>query len=214
MGIYVFEPDYLMKVLENDAHHAGSRHDFGKDIIPRAVAEGDAYAFPFRDLVHQRQAYWRDVGNIDSFWAANLELIGEAPELDLYDHAWPIWTYQEQLPPAKFAYDPEGRPGHALDTLVSGGCIITGATVRGSVLFSDVVVEPGADVEASVVLPKAVIGRDCRIRRAVIETGCVLPPGTVIGEDPEADADRFELSSGGVVLVTPEMLGQVLPYVR
>lgn len=214
MGIYVFDPDYLVQMLEDDARHPGSSHDFGKDILPHAVSEGSVFAFPFRDLMRERQAYWRDVGNIDSFWAANLELIGDDPEFDLYDRAWPIWTYLDQQPPAKFAYDPEGRPGQALDSLVSGGCIVTGATVRGSVLFSDVIVEPGAKVEAAVVLPKAVVGRDCRIRRAVIETGCVIPAGTVIGEDPEADADRFEVSAGGVALVTPEMLGQVLPYVR
>jgi glucose-1-phosphate adenylyltransferase len=215
MGIYVFDTDYLLQLLVEDGQNPESDHDFGKDILPRGVREGHrVFAFPFRDNAQGKQAYWRDVGTIDSYWAANMELIGVTPELDLYDNTWPIWTYQEQVPPAKFVFDDEDRRGIAIDSMLSGGCIVSGAVIRHSLLFSNVLVAERTLVQDTVVLPRAVIGPDCLVRRAVIETGCHIPAGTVIWEDLEEDARRFHVTEGGVVLVTPEMLQQELPYVR
>ncbi|MDY6941673.1 MAG: glucose-1-phosphate adenylyltransferase [Pseudomonadota bacterium] len=215
MGIYVFDVDYLLRMLEEDADDPKSSHDFGKDILPRAVREGHrVFAFTFRDDVRGGQAYWRDVGTVDGYWAANMELIGVTPELDLYDKSWPIWTYQEQAPPAKFVFDDDDRRGIAIDSMVAGGCIVSGGVVRHSLLFSNVLVAERTLIEDTVVLPEAVIGPDCLIRKAIIETGCHIPEGTIIGENPEDDAKRFYVSPEGVVLVTPEMLRQELPYVR
>ncbi len=154
------------------------------------------------------------MGTVDAFWEANLELIGITPELNLYDAKWPIWTYQEQLPPAKFIFDDDDRRGMAVDSMVSGGCIISGALVRHSLLFSNVKVHSRSKLQDAVVLPNVEIGENCRITRAVIDKGCHVPPHTIIGEDPVADAERFYVSEGGVVLVTPEMLGQELHHVR
>ena len=214
MGIYVFNTHFLYEQLIRDADTASSSHDFGKDIIPDCIRHYRVMAYPFRDVQTGEQSYWRDVGTVDAFWEANLELTAVSPELNLYDREWPIWTYQEQLPPAKFVFDDEGRRGMAVDSMVSGGCIISGATVRHSLLFSGVKVNSYAQVQDSVVLPNVDIGRHARITRAVIDKGCVIPPETVIGEDPEADAERFHVSDRGVVLVTPEMLGQELHHVR
>ena len=209
MGIYIFNTRWLLETLERDAADPGSSHDFGKDIIPRAVADGcRVYGFPFRDPVEDRPGYWRDVGDIDSYWAANLELIGVTPELNLYDQAWPIWTYQEQWPPAKFVFDEESRRGVALDSMLSGGCIVSGATVRHSLLFSNVWVHEHSLVEHSLALPHVRIGRDCHILRTIIDAGCEIPDGTKIGVNAADDAERFEVSRGGVVLVTRESLGQ------
>ncbi len=171
-------------------------------------------AYPFRDPSSGKQAYWRDVGTVDAFWAANLELIGVTPELNLYDQDWPIWTYQEQLPPAKFVFDDEDRRGMAVDSMVSGGCIISGGVVRHSLLFSDVTVHSRAYVKDSVVLPDVEIGENAVIKKAVIDRGCRIPEGAVIGEDAETDAEHFDVTPGGVVLVTPEMLGAQLHHVR
>jgi glucose-1-phosphate adenylyltransferase len=214
MGIYVFNTGFLFEQLIKDADTPESSHDFGKDIIPSVIERYRVIAYSFQDPKSQKQAYWRDVGTIDAFWSANLELIGVTPELNLYDKTWPIWTYQEQLPPAKFIFDDDNRRGMAVDSMVSGGCIISGSLVRHSLLFSNVRINSYCTVESSVVLPDVNIGRNCRITKAVIDRGCEIPPGTVIGEDSEEDARRFHVSSGGVVLVTPEMLGQVLNYVR
>jgi glucose-1-phosphate adenylyltransferase len=214
MGIYVFNTGFLFEQLIKDADTPGSSHDFGKDIIPSVINNYRVMAYSFRDPKSGKQAYWRDVGTVDAFWAANLELIGVTPELNLYDKSWPIWTYQEQLPPAKFIFDDEDRRGMAVDSMVSGGCIVSGATVRHSLMFSNVRVNSYSEVNDSVILPDVSIGRNCRITKAVIDEGCEIPEGTVIGEDLEADAKRFYVSEGGVVLVTPEMLGQVLNYVR
>lgn len=215
MGIYVFDTDYLIEVLERDARDADSAHDFGKDILPSAVAgDEDVYAYLFRDPQTGRRAYWRDVGTVDSYWAANLELIGVVPELDLYDKNWPIWTYQEQVPPAKFVFNEDGRRGTAIDSMCAGGCIVSGATVRHSLLFSNVVAEQGSLIQDSVVLPDVRVGRNCEIRRAVIDTGCTIPDGVTIGLDAAADARRFAVSEQGVVLVTPEMLRQEWINVR
>ncbi|MES9967043.1 MAG: glucose-1-phosphate adenylyltransferase [Sedimenticola sp.] len=214
MGIYVFNTGFLFEQLIKDADTPNSSHDFGKDIIPDVIEKYRVMAYAFQDPKSGKQAYWRDVGTVDAFWAANLELIGVTPELNLYDESWPIWTYQEQLPPAKFIFDDDDRRGMAVDSMVSGGCIISGSVVRNSLLFSNVRVNSFSEVNDSVILPGVEIGRNCRITKAVIDRGCEIPEGTVIGEDPEADAKRFHLSEGGVVLVTPEMLGQVLHYVR
>ena len=214
MGIYVFNTDFLYEQLIKDADSTYSTHDFGKDIIPALIEKYRVHSYSFRNSPHGQAAYWRDVGTIDSFWQANLELIGVLPELNLYDDDWPIWTYQEQLPPAKFIFDDDDRRGMALDSMVSGGCLISGATVRHSLLFSDVRVNSHAILQDVVVLPSVKIGRHCRITRAVIDKGCDLPEGTVIGENPESDAERFYVSPGGVVLVTPEMLGQEIHHVR
>jgi glucose-1-phosphate adenylyltransferase len=215
MGIYVFNTKFLYEQLIKDADTATSSHDFGKDVLPGAIKNKyRVYAFPFRDIETGKQAYWRDVGTVDAFWEANLELIGITPELNLYDQVWPIWTYQEQLPPAKFIFDDEGRRGAAIDSMVSGGCIISGATVRHSLLFSNVRVEQYAVVNSSVVLPDVDIGKHCRIRNAVIDKGCIIPEGMVIGEDAEEDKKRFYVTSKGVILVTPEMLNQELHHVR
>ena len=214
MGIYVFNRAFLFEQLIKDADTSNSTHDFGKDIIPKVIKQYRVMTYRFRDPETGKQAYWRDVGTIDAFWEANLELIGITPELNLYDKSWPIWTYQEQLPPAKFVFDDDNRRGAAIDSMVSGGCIISGSVVRNSLLFSNVRVHSYSTIRDSVVLPDVEIGRNCRIMRAVIDRGCLVPEGTVIGEDPEQDAKRFYVSKKGIVLVTPEMLNQERHHVR
>lgn len=212
MGIYVFNTDLLFELLIRDADTPGSSHDFGKDIIPYAINKYRAFAFPFAK--GNQQAYWRDVGTVDAFWEANLELIGITPELNLYDDEWHIWTHQEQAPPAKFIFDDEDRRGMAVDSMVSGGCIISGAHVCHSLLFSNVTVNDYSKIDSSVVLPEVKIGKNCTINHAVIDKGCVIPDGTIIGENPEDDKKRFHVTPNGVVLVTPDMLGQAIHYVR
>jgi glucose-1-phosphate adenylyltransferase len=214
MGIYIFNAKFLYEQLIKDADDPQSTHDFGHDIIPSLIENYKVVAFPYKDVQGNDPGYWRDVGTIDAFWSANLELIGITPELNLYDDNWPIWTYQAQEPPAKFVFDDDGRRGTAVDSMVSGGCLISGSTVRHSVLFSNVNVHSYAIVENSVVLPDVNIGRNCRLNNVVVDKGCDIPPNTVIGEDLEEDAKKYEVSPNGVVLVTPEMLGQNYRYVR
>jgi glucose-1-phosphate adenylyltransferase len=214
MGIYVFNTRFLFEQLIKDADNVQSSHDFGHDIIPAIISSYRVFTYPFRDEHSSQQAYWRDVGTVDAFWAANLELIGVTPELNLYDEEWPIWTYQEQMPPAKFIFDDEERRGMAVDSMVSGGCLISGSKVRHSLLFSNVKVGSYSVLQHAVVLPDVIIARHCRIQNAVIDKGCRIPPETVIGEDVDRDRERFHVTPGGVVLVTPEMLGQELHYVR
>lgn len=214
MGIYVFNTAFLFEQLIKDSDMPGSSHDFGKDIIPAIIENYRVIAFPFHDPKTGGQAYWRDVGTVDSYWAANLELIGVTPELNLYDNDWPIWTYQEQLPPAKFVFDDEDRRGMAVDAMVSGGCIISGSVVRHSLLFSNVRVNSFSEVTNSVVLPNVEIQRNCSIKNAVIDKGCVITEDTVIGEDPAEDAKRFYVTEKGITLVTPDMLGMRHRYVR
>lgn len=210
MGIYIFSADYLYRLLEDDARNPDSSHDFGKDLIPRAVAENQALAHPFELSAIATPPfsgpYWRDVGTVDAYWAANLDLASTTPALNMYDKDWPIWTYQEQLAPAKFVHDIDGRRGEAINTLVSGGCIVSGSVVRESVLFSNVLVRSYSLIEQTVVLPDVQINRHCRLRKVVIDRGCTIPEGLVIGEDAEADARRFHRTEGGVVLVTQNML--------
>jgi glucose-1-phosphate adenylyltransferase len=214
MGIYVFNTRFLYEQLIKDADTASSSHDFGKDIIPSIIKRYRVNAYAFRDVQTGKQNYWRDVGTVDAFWEANVELVGVSPDLNLYDEEWPIWTYQAQLPPAKFVFDDDDRRGMAVDSMVSGGCVISGGEIRRSLLFSNVKLHSYASLEDAVVLPDVDIGRHCRLRKVIIDEGCRIPPGTVIGESPQQDAKRFHVSSGGVVLVTPEMLGQELHQVR
>ncbi|NDY90062.1 glucose-1-phosphate adenylyltransferase [Ideonella livida] len=213
MGIYIFTAEYLFRLLNEDAADPSSSHDFGKDLIPKAVREQQAFAHPFSISAIANppysRAYWRDVGTVDAYWAANLDLASTTPELNMYDRDWPIWTYQEQLPPAKFVHDEGERVGQAINSLVSGGCIVSGGTVRDSVLFSNVLVRSYSQVERAVVLPDVHIGRHCRLKNVVIDRRCKLPEGLVVGEDAELDAKRFYRSPGGVVLVTRDMLSRL-----
>jgi glucose-1-phosphate adenylyltransferase len=214
MGIYIFNKDFLIEQLIKDADSRTSSHDFGKDVIPGLINRYRAYAYSFRDPLSGRQGYWRDVGTIDSFWEANMELIGVTPELNLYDREWPIWTYQEQLPPAKFVFDDEIRCGRAIGSMVSGGCIISGALVRNSLLFSNVSVESFADIRGVVALPEVSFSEHCKVHNAIIDKGCIIPEGMEIGLNPEKDKKQFYVSPKGIVLVTPEMLGQEIHHVR
>ena len=207
MGIYVFNPELLEQLLVADTARADSQHDFGKDVIPEAIAQMQVFAYAFQDVRTRAQAYWRDVGTLDAYYEANMELIYVHPELNIYDEEWPIWTYQVQRPPAKFVLDDDdGRRGMAINSMVSGGCIISGALVRESLLFSDVRVDERSVVQAAVVLPHVTIGRNCVVGRAILDEGCVVPDGMQIGIDLVADARRFEVTERGVVLVTPDML--------
>jgi glucose-1-phosphate adenylyltransferase len=212
MGIYVFSTGFLYEQLFKDAYTASSSHDFGTDIIPSVIDNYRVVAYPFQDE-SGNQAYWRDVGTVDAFWEANLELIGVTPELNLYDDRWPIWTHQAQLPPAKFVFDDDGRRGMAVDSMLSGGCIVSGAMVKHSLLFSNVYIKEYSYLEDCVVLPNVEIGERCRLRKVVFDSGCQVPPDTVIGENLKEDAKRFHVSPGGVVLVTADMLGQQTHHV-
>jgi glucose-1-phosphate adenylyltransferase len=214
MGIYIFNTAFLFEQLIKDADTPGSNHDFGMDIIPQVIQKYRVFAYRFRNAQSGVQSYWRDVGTVDSYWMANMELIGVDPELNLYDQEWPIWTYQAQTPPAKFVFDDDDRRGMAVDSMVSGGCIISGAEVRHSLLFSNVRVNSFSRVHDSVILPDVNIARHCRINRAVIDKGCSIPPHTVIGENLEEDRKRFYVSPDGIVLVTPDCLGQSLHFHR
>jgi len=214
MGIYIFNTKFLFEQLIKDSDTPGSSRDFGKDIIPSVIDNYRVFAYPFRDAQSGVQSYWRDVGEVDSYWSANMELINVNPELNLYDSEWPIWTFQAQTPPAKFVFDDEERRGYAVDSMVSGGCIISGSEVRRSLLFSNVRVNSFCKVTDSVILPDVNIGRHCRITKAIIDKSCQIPPNTVIGENLEEDRKRFYVSPGGVVLVTPDSLGQPVHFVR
>ncbi|MBT8056142.1 MAG: glucose-1-phosphate adenylyltransferase [Gammaproteobacteria bacterium] len=208
MGIYVFDSEFLIEILQADAADPNSSHDFGHDIIPKMIDSQRVFAYPFHDVKTRAQSYWRDVGTVDAYFRANLELVYVHPELNLYDEDWPIWTYQEQLPPAKFVLDDSGRIGMATNSMVSGGFIVSGAYVKQSLLFSSVTVDEGSEVIQAVVLPQVSVGKHCRITRAVIDKRCVIPDGTIIGENHADDAKRFTVTSEGVVLVCPHMLGQ------
>lgn len=218
MGIYVFNAKFLYEQLIRDADDPKSSHDFGHDIIPHLVKRYRVFAHRFADSCvgspPDTDPYWRDVGTVDAYWEANMELSKITPDLNLYDDKWPIWTYQEQLPPAKFVFDDEDRRGMAVDSMVSGGCIISGATVRRSVLFSDVRVNSYSEVTDSVILPKVDIGRYVRLNKVVIDKGCRIPDGMEAGFDRAKDAQRFYVTDRGVTLITPEMLGQYLHHVR
>lgn len=215
MGIYVFNTRFLYERLIGDADNPDSKHDFGGDIIPDCVQRYRTFAHRFRDAEGNR-AYWRDVGTLDSYWSANMELVDVVPELNLYDQVWPILTDQAQLPPAKFVFDDDdGRRGQAIDSMVSGGCVLSGAGVQRSLLFSNVRAEGRTRLSETVVLPDVRVGPDCDIHRAILDRGCDIAAGTVIGHDHDADRDRgFRVTPAGIVLVTPDMLGQPLHIFR
>jgi glucose-1-phosphate adenylyltransferase len=212
MGVYVFSAQFLYDQLERDAARADSDHDFGRDILPSLVdTDARVYAHRLQDSCTQLidgQPYWRDVGTIDAFWEANIDLTNVTPALNLYDKSWPIWTHQEQLPPAKFVFDLDGRRGAAIDSMVSGGCIVSGSTLRNSVLFSNVRVHSYSEVTEAVVLPDVTIGRRARLKRVILDQGCRIPEGLVAGFDPEEDRKRFHVTEKGITLITPGMLGQ------
>ena len=209
MGIYIFNASYLYAELVRDLADPNSSHDFGKDIIPRAVRHGHAAAHPFAlSCVRNRDGdapYWRDVGTVDAYWDANIDLTATEPQLNLYDTSWPIWSYQAQLPPAKFVHNEPGRRGAAIESVVSGGCIVSGEVVR-TMLFNNVRVHSHALVRWSVLLPGVQIGRNVRLNKTIIDRDCIIPDGMVIGEEPEEDAKRFYRTEGGVTLVTRDML--------
>ena len=213
MGIYIFDADYLYGLLADDLANEASEHDFGRNIIPRVVQEGKVLAHPLNmssvPYESRDRPYWRDVGTVDAFWAANLDLASNLPELNIYDRDWPIWTYQEQLPPAKFVPDIRGNHGITANVIASGGCIVSGSVIREAVLFSSVRVHSGCTITQAVIMPAAEIGRNCRLSKVVIDRACRIPEGLVIGEDAELDAKRFYRTGNGVVLVTCEMLDRL-----
>ena len=210
MGVYAFTADFLYAELQRDHDDPTSSHDFGKDAIPHLVGRGRAVAHRFEEscvtTTPDALPYWRDVGTIDAYWAANLDLVTPTPQLDIYDRNWPIWTYQQQLPPAKFVFDDDDRRGVAVDSMVSGGCVVSGAHVSRSLLFSSVRVNSFARLREAVLLPEVEVGRHARLSRVVVDRGVRIPEGLVVGEDPELDARRFYRSEGGVVLITADML--------
>ena len=213
MGNYVFNTKFLFDQLRKDADNANSDRDFGKDIIPAIIKDANVFAFPFTSAVPDEPAYWRDVGTLDSFFQANMELLSPTPALNLYDAKWPIWTYQEQLPPAKFVFDDDDRRGMAVDSIVSGGCIISGAKVKRSVLFDEVRVCSYSFVKDSVLLPDVVVLKNCKIQNAIIDRGCIIPEGMEIGYSREQDLARgFRVSEKGITLVTRKMLGLPVGY--
>ena len=217
MGIYVFNASFLYEQLIRDADDPHSSHDFGHDIIPYMISKYRVYVHRFTDScvgATDGNYYWRDVGTIDAYWEANMELTKVVPELNLYDRHWPIWTYQEQLPPAKFVFNDEDRCGKATDSLVSGGCVISGSSVINSVLFSDVRVNSYSRIEGSVILPKVDIGRYVTLKRVVVDKGTRIPDGMEIGVNPEQDRKRFYVTEKGITLVTPDMLGQSMHQAR
>jgi glucose-1-phosphate adenylyltransferase len=217
MGIYVFSAAFLYEQLIYDADDSKSEHDFGKDIIPRIIDKYRVYAHRFTDScvgAKDGNYYWRDVGTVDAYWEANMELTKVTPELNLYDRDWPIWTYQEQLPPAKFVFNNKGRCGMATDSLISGGCIVSGSVINQSVVFSDVRVHSFCEIKDSVILPEVTIGRNVKLNRVVIDKGAEIPEGMEIGFNPEEDKKRFYVTDKGITLVTPAMLGKPTHRIR
>ena len=210
MGIYVFETAFLFEQLRRDAAEAASAHDFGRDIIPYIVKHGRAVAHRYaRSCVrstNESEAYWRDVGTVDAYWAANIDLTDVVPALDLYDQEWPIWTYGEITPPAKFVHNDDGRRGTAVDSMVSGGCIVSGSRIKRSLLFTGVRAHSYADIECAVVMPYVDIARSARLRKVVVDRGVRIPEGLVVGEDPALDAARFRRTDAGVCLITQPMI--------
>jgi len=210
MGIYVFETAFLMNLLREDAQNPNSSRDFGKDLIPHVVKHGKAYAHRFAKScvrsTFESVPYWRDVGTVDAYWEANIDLTDVVPELDLYDRDWPIWTYAEIKPPAKFVHDEDGRRGSAISSLVSGDCIISGSALRRSLLFTGVRAHSYSSLDHAVVLPDCVISRGARLKNVVIDRGVVIPEGLVVGEDPKEDAKRFRRTDKGICLITRSMI--------
>ena len=210
MGIYIFNWKFLRELLIKDADDANSSHDFGHDLIPDIVKNGKAMAHLFSESCvmsgHETEPYWRDVGTIDAFWRANIDLTDFVPELDLYDNSWPIWTYAESVPPAKFIHDEEGRRGSAISSLVSGGCIVSGSKVSNSLLFTGVKAHSFSRLDHVVALPYVDVGEKAKLKNCVIDRGVIIPQGLVVGEDAEADAKWFRRTDNGIVLITQAML--------
>jgi len=213
MGIYVFETQFLFEQLRRDAADPGSSHDFGKDIVPHIVRGGKAVAHRFAASCvrssHETEAYWRDVGTVDAYWEANIDLTDFIPGLDLYDHEWPIWTYGEIVPPAKFVHDEPGRRGQAISSMVSGGCIVSGSSVNRSLLFTGVHTHSWSQIDGAVILPYVEVGRAARLRNVVVDRGVRIPDRLVVGEDPEHDAARFRRTARGVCLITQPMIDKL-----
>jgi glucose-1-phosphate adenylyltransferase len=213
MGIYVFETEYLCGLLQKDADNLDSDHDFGGDIIPDIVKNGKAIAHPFsRSCVRsglEEKPYWRDVGTVDAFWQANVDLTDFKPELDLYDNTWPIWTYSELTAPAKFIHNEEGRRGHAVSSMVSGGCIVSGSRLNRCFLFTGVRTHSYSELEGVVAMPYADIGRKARLKNVVIDRGVKIPEGLVVGEDAAFDAERFRRTDNGICLITQPMIDKL-----
>ena len=213
MGIYVFETQFMIEALKRDAADPNSSHDFGKDIIPEIVKNGKAVAHHFSHScvrsTNESEAYWRDVGTVDAYWEANIDLTDVVPGLDLYDQEWPIWTNSELTAPAKFVHDTEGRRGQAVSSLVSGGCVVSGASLKNSLLFTGVRINSFSSVDRAVILPYVNIGRSARLTDVVIDRGVAIPEGLVIGEDPELDARRFRRTERGICLVTQTMIDRL-----
>lgn len=215
MGNYVFNTEFLYEQVIKDADTPGTQHDFGRNVIPAIIDDYQVYAYAFRDPETGEQAYWRDVGTLQAYWEANMELVSVVPQLNLYDQTWPIYTHQIQSPPAKFIFDDSDRRGEAIQSMVSGGCVISGARIYHSLLFSRVYVQSYSTVTDSVILPDVEIGEGCRIKKAIIDAGAKITPGTIIGEDADADRKRgFRVTESGLTLVTPDMLGQPLHFTR
>jgi glucose-1-phosphate adenylyltransferase len=213
MGIYVFDTKFLIEQLQRDAADPNSSHDFGKDIIPLIVSQGKAIAHHFKNSCvvssEEAQIYWRDAGTVDAFWAANIDLTDVVPDLDLYDRAWPIWTYGEIVPPAKFVHDVDGRRGSAVSSLVSGGCIVSGAAISRSLIFTGCRVHSYSHIHEAVILPYVRIGRNVRLRKVVIDAEVAIPDGLIVGEDPGLDAKRFRRTDNGVTLITKPMIDRL-----
>ncbi len=215
MGNYIFNTKFLYEQVIKDADTPGTQHDFGRNIIPSIIESYQVFAYAFRDPETDQQAYWRDVGTIQAYWEANIEMVSVSPQLNLYDQKWPVLTYQIQSPPAKFVFDDDDRRGEAIQSMVSGGCVISGAHVSKSLLFSRCVVHSYSTVNESVVLPEVDIGQNCRINRAIIDRGAIIPDGTIVGEDHDDDRERgFRVTKSGLTLITPDMLGQHLHFTR
>jgi len=217
MGIYVFNARFLFEQLRRDADDPKSSHDFGRDVIPHCVRRYHSCAQNFNDSCVQdadKSVYWRDVGTLDAYWEANMDLVQVTPQLNLYDNKWPIWTWQPQEPPAKFVFDDDGRRGAAVDSMVAGGCIVSGAQVRRSVLFHGVRVHSYSQVEDSILLPEVQVGRHCVLKKCIVDRECVLPEGTQIGVDAAQDRARFYVTASGLTLVTRTMLGQDVEVIR
>ena len=215
MGNYIFNTDFLFEQVIKDADTPGTQHDFGKNVIPSIIKDYRVFVYPFRDLQTQKQAYWRDVGTLDAYWEANMELVSVTPQLNLYDKKWPIFTHQTQVPPAKFVFDEQDRRGAAIQSMVSGGCVVSGAEVRGSLLFTSVTVNSFSRVADSVLLPDVNVGQNCQINRCIIDAGTTLEDGMVVGVNHDHDRERgFRVTKSGLTLVTPDMLGQQLHFTR
>jgi glucose-1-phosphate adenylyltransferase len=215
MGNYIFNTEFLYEQLIKDADTRESQHDFGKNLIPAIIKDYRVYAYPFRDPQTGNQAYWRDVGTLDAYWEANMELVSVLPQLNLYDTKWPVFTHQTQAPPAKFVFDDDERRGMATQSMVSGGCVVSGSRVKNSLLFSRCKTNAHAEISDSVLLPDVVIGEKARLKRCIIDSGTVIADGMVIGEDHDLDRERgFRVTESGLTLVTPDMLNQQLHHTR